>query len=149
LTGGKWTTCRRMGQDVVDRAAAEAGLTLIPSRTEDLHLHGWTTTADDDHWRVYGSDAPRIRALPGAAALLHSGLPYVEAEVLWAVRHEHARTVEDVLARRLRVLFLDANAAVNAAPRVATLMAEELGRDNAWQAAQVVAFTELARGYMI
>lgn len=149
LTGGKWTTCRRMGQDVVDRAAAEAGLTLKPSRTESLHLHGWTTTADDDHWRVHGSDAGQIRALPGAAALLHIGLPYVEAEVLWAVRHEQARSVEDVLARRLRMLFLDANAAINAAPRVAELMAAELGHDAAWQAGQVAAFTELACAYKL
>ncbi|MBP2159295.1 MULTISPECIES: glycerol-3-phosphate dehydrogenase/oxidase [Asticcacaulis] len=149
LTGGKWTTCRRMGQDVVDRAAKGAGLTLMPSRTEHLHMHGWTTTADDDHWRAYGADASRIRALPGAAALLHPGLPYVEAEVYWAVRHEQARTVEDVLARRLRMLFLDANAAINAAPRVAELMAVELGRDPAWQAGQVQAFTELAQFYQL
>ncbi len=149
LTGGKWTTCRRMGQDAVDRAAAEAGLTLRPSRTEGLHLHGWTETADDDHWRVYGADASRIRALPGAAALLHTGLPYVEAEVLWAVRHEQARTVEDVLARRLRMLFLDANAAIHAAPRVAELMAEELDRDATWCAQQIAAFTSLARGYKL
>lgn len=147
LTGGKWTTCRRMGQDAVDRAAAVAGLTLTPSRTEDLHLHGWTTTADDDHWRVYGSDAAQIRALPGAAALLHPGLPYVEAEVHWAVRFEQARTVEDVLARRLRMLFLDANAAIHAAPRVAEIMAEDLERDAAWQAQQIAAFTALAQTY--
>jgi glycerol-3-phosphate dehydrogenase len=149
LTGGKWTTCRRMGQDAVERAASEAGLPLTPSLTEGLQLHGWTTTADDDHWRVYGSDATQIRALPGAAALLHPGLPYVEAEVRWAVRFEQARTVEDVLARRLRMLFLDANAAINAAPRAAELMAEELGRDGAWQAAQVAAFTGLARNYRL
>lgn len=149
LTGGKWTTCRRMGQDAVDRAAGTAGLTLSSSRTESLHMHGFTEAFEDDHWRVYGSDASHVRALPGAAALLHTGLPYVEAEVRWAVRHEQARTVEDVLARRLRALFLDAEASIEAAPRVAELMAQELGRDADWQAGQVAAFVSLADSYRI
>ncbi|WP_443751232.1 glycerol-3-phosphate dehydrogenase/oxidase [Asticcacaulis solisilvae] len=149
LTGGKWTTYRRMGQDVVDRAAIVGGLHTAPSVTEALHLHGHDAAASDDHWRVYGSDAHAVCDLPGSDRVLHPDLPYVEAEVRWAVRYEQARTVEDVLARRLRALLLDAHAAVTMAPRVAELMAEALDRDAGWQAAQVVAFRELAKGYLV
>ncbi len=148
LTGGKWTTYRRMGQDVVDRAAIVGGLHTAACVTEDLHLHGHDADACDDHWRVYGADAHAVRALPGGDRLLHDGLPYVEAEVRWAVRFEQARTVEDVLARRLRALLLDARAAAAMAPRVAGIVAEELGRDAGWQAGQVEAFAELAEGYL-
>ena len=135
LTGGKWTTYRRMGEDTIDHATTAAGLIPAPSRTEHLRLHG--------------SDAIAIAELPGADILLHPELPYNEAEVRWAVRHEQARTVEDILSRRLRALLLDARAAVACAPRVAALMAEELGHDTAWQEAQVAAFTQLANGYLI
>ena len=101
----------------------------------------------------YGSDAPAIRALaeadPALGERLHPALPYIAAEVTWAVRMEMARTVDDVLARRLRALFLNAAAAVEMAPTVAALLARELGRDAAWTAAQVAAFAELARGYRV
>ena len=144
LAGGKWTTYRRMGQDVVDRAAEIAGLPPAPSRTEDLRLHGWAPDLD-----VYGSDRPSLQALPGADVLLHPALPYTEAEVRWAARYEQARTVEDVLARRTRALLLGAAAAVAVAPRVAEILAEELGRDVAWQALQIKAFTDLAHIYRV
>ncbi len=148
LTGGKWTTYRRMAQDVIDRAAIVGGLHTAKCVTEDLHLHGHDPNTSDDHWRVYGSDAATVRALPGGDRLLHTDLPYVEAEVRWAVRYEQARTVEDVLARRLRALLLDARAAVAMAPRAAEIMAEELGRDADWQVGQVADFTVLAEGYL-
>jgi glycerol-3-phosphate dehydrogenase len=144
LAGGKWTTYRRMGQDVVDRAAEVAGLAPAPSRTEDLRLHGWAETLDP-----YGSDRAVVDALPGAGVRLHPNLPYTEAEVRWAARHEQARTVEDVLARRTRALLLDAAAAVAMAPRVAGILAEELGRDMAWRIAQVAAFAGLAELYRV
>ena len=135
LTGGKWTTYRRMGEDTIDHAAALAGLPPVASRTQHLRLHG--------------SDAALIAALPGADIRLHLDMPYSEADVRWAVRHEQARSVEDILSRRLRVLLLDAAAAIAMTPRIAAIMAEELGRDNAWQAAQVAAFTDLAAGYRV
>jgi len=144
LAGGKWTTYRRMGQDAVDRAAAVAGLAPAESRTETLRLHGWAPDLD-----AYGSDRAAVQALPDAAVLLHPDLPYTEAEVRWAARFEQARTVEDVLARRTRALLLDAAAAVSLASRVAAILAEELGRDEVWQAAQVAAFTQLAVAYRV
>ena len=144
LTGGKWTTYRRMGEDTIDLAVSEAGLPLRPSVTSGLRLHGWLENGD-----VYGSDKAAVEALPGANTKLHPNLPYTEAEVRWAVRFEQARSIEDVLARRLRNLLLDAAASMVIAPRVAEIMAEELGRDEKWQAAQVETFTALARGYMV
>ncbi len=144
LAGGKWTTYRRMGQDVVDTAAEAGGLPAAPSRTEDLRLHGWA-----EHSDAYGSDRVRVDALPGAGIRLHTDLPYTEAEVRWAARHEQARTVEDVLARRTRALLLDAAASVAIAPRVADILAEELGRDEAWRSAQVEAFADLAKIYQV
>ncbi|MGA9659680.1 MAG: glycerol-3-phosphate dehydrogenase C-terminal domain-containing protein, partial [Asticcacaulis sp.] len=148
LTGGKWTTCRRMGEDVMDRAEAEHVWPNRPSRTPYLHLHGWSQDRLSDNWAVYGSDAAEIQKMPKADVRLHPDLPYVEAQVVWSVQHEQARTVEDVLARRLRALLLDARASMAAAPRVAQIMADELGRDTDWQADQVAQYRALAEGYL-
>lgn len=154
IAGGKWTTYRRMGQDVVDHAMQVAGLSERPSRTEYLNLHGWSADeAGNVPYTLYGSDARLIKRIekegPGLAELLHGRLPYRRAEVVWATRNEMARTVEDVLARRTRALILDARAAMEAAPVVAQLMAGELGEDQAWADAQVQAFGALAKGYIL
>lgn len=151
LTGGKWTTYRRMGEDTVNRAAKLAGLPERLTLTPALHLHGWTqdTAGLEDHWRVYGSDAASVRALPGSEVKLDAELPYTEAEVRWAARTEQARSVEDVLSRRTRSLLLNAEASERAAPRVAAILAEELGQDEAWQQAQLAEYLTLAKGYQL
>lgn len=153
LAGGKWTTYRRMGEDTVDHAALVAGLDERPSRTADLHLHGWAEEGPLRAWSGYGADAPALASLaaerPGWDEPLHLSLPYRVCEVVWAARHEMARSVEDVLARRTRSLLLDARASVEIAPRVAALLAEELGRDEEWRRGQVAGYRELARGYFL
>ena len=154
ITGGKWTTYRRMGEDTVTHAAVVAGLPERESGTEKLQLHGWTDEVDPtEPWSVYGSDWLELEALerarPDLAERLHPALPYRASEVVWAARFEMARTVEDVLSRRLRALLLDARASVEMAPRVAELMAEELGHGSVWEASQVAAYTELAKGYVL
>lgn len=154
ITGGKWTTYRRMGEDAVDQAALVAGLEERPSRTEALHLHGWTGEPEPSgRWAAYGSDAKELQRLarenPGWGKPLHPNLPYSLCEVVWAARHELARTVEDVLARRTRALLLDARASIEAAPAVAACLAAELGLDEAWARRQVEAYTELAQGYLL
>jgi glycerol-3-phosphate dehydrogenase len=155
VLGGKWTTYRRMGQDAVDRACAVASLARRPSRTLEMKLHGWREgqAAAESPWeQVYGSDLPALHALsdedPGLAAPLHPRLPYRLREVVWAARQEMARTVEDVLARRTRALFLDARAAMEAAAKTADLLAREFGRGEGWRDAQAAEFVELARGYV-
>jgi glycerol-3-phosphate dehydrogenase len=152
ITGGKWTTYRRMGKDAVDRAIEVASLPARPCPTEQLRLHGWQETGTEDGLAEYGSDAPAIRQLfmeqPGWNDLLHPELPYRAGEVVWAARHECARTVEDVLARRTRAILLDARASKEMAPRVAALLADELGFDAQWQVEQVRQFAALADGYL-
>ena len=153
ITGGKWTTYRKMAEDVIDYAETVAGVESTRCRTETMHIHGWTQ-ADirEKNLEPYGSDAVRIaemiKAAPDLAGKLHPALPYQQGEVVWHVRNEMARTVEDVLARRTRSLILNARASIEAAPLVARLVAAELGRDEAWQAAQVAEYTALARGYV-
>jgi glycerol-3-phosphate dehydrogenase len=159
VVGGKWTTYRKMGEDTVNRAEAVAGLETRPSPTAELRLHGAPQEGEVPEGKLgqrgsslalYGTEAPRVQALaearPELAEPLHARLPYVKAEVVFAVREEMARTVEDVLSRRTRALLLDARAAAEAAPEVASLMARELGRDAAWESAQVAAFLEVSRG---
>ena len=150
ITGGKWTTYRHMAQDCVNQAATLGSLPERPCVTKTLNIHGYHQNAGRfGALAVYGSDAPTIQALPGINAQLHPALSYTEAEVLFAVREECARTVEDVLARRTRALFLNARAAVAMAPRVAELMAAELGTGPDWQTNQVQMFTTLAAVYMV
>lgn len=153
ITGGKWTTYRRMAEDAVDAAATAADLPQRPCVTRTLHVHGWHPHAEQlGPLDVYGSDAAHIEAIvrgnPDLGRALHAGLGCTGAAVVWAARAEMARTVEDVLARRCRVLFLDAAAACAMAPEVAAILGRELGRDAAWQARQVAAFTILARQYL-
>jgi glycerol-3-phosphate dehydrogenase len=152
ITGGKWTTYRRMGMDAVNKAVEVAGLMSVDSKTESLKIHGWTDELIEGPLAIYGSDASEIRKLiterPDWGETIHPNLPDLKAEVIWAARNEMARSVEDVLARRTRSLFLDARASIEAAPLVAELLAEEQGRDQAWREAQVKVFGDLANGYL-
>lgn len=134
IAGGKWTTYRRMAEDAVGEIAQVVGLAERDCPTADLPLHDSDAAAGNE---------------PGGEALLHPGLPYRVRDVTWAARHEMARTVEDVLARRTRSLLLDARASEEIAPAVAALLAAELKRDEAWQQAQVAAYRGLARGYRL
>ncbi len=154
ITGGKWTTYRHMAEDCVDHAITLGRLRDEPCPTRNLRIHGYLRdSAALGSLEVYGSDADAIRTLaqssPALAARLHSDLPYIAAEVVWAARAEMARTVEDALARHTRALFLNANAAIAMAEPVARLLATELGRDEAWVAAQVKDFRTLAEQYRV
>lgn len=153
ITGGKWTTYRKMAEDTVDKAIRTAKLRNDACVTADLPIHGAKQPdGNDDPLHIYGTDAVGIAMLIDAnkewANVLHHRLPYIEAEVVWAVRNEMAINVEDVLARRLRALFLDALAAIDMAPKVAEIMATELNYGQAWQRSQIAAFTALAESYL-
>jgi glycerol-3-phosphate dehydrogenase len=153
ITGGKWTTYRNMAQDCVDQAATLGNLPDRPCVTQNLRVHGYhVNAATFGSLSFYGADATAILQLiaedPSLGQTLDAQLPYVAAEAVWATRMEMARTVEDVLARRTRALFLDARAALRMAPRVAGIMARELGKDQNWQAGQLKHFNEVAQGYI-
>ncbi|MBX3025047.1 glycerol-3-phosphate dehydrogenase/oxidase [bacterium] len=157
IVGGKWTTYRKMAEDTVNDAVAVAGLPERPCVTEQLRLHGCMERSDPalpepGHLRMYGADIGEVQHFldedPARRERLHPRLPYLCGQVQWAVRHEMARTLEDVLARRTRCLLLDARASIAAAPRAAALAAAELGRPPAWAEAQVREYTALAQGYL-
>lgn len=154
IAGGKWTTYRKMAEDTIDNAARLGNLTFCPSKTQDLHLHGWTQETDiKDHMHVYGSYAGEVRDLaeefPDLAQPLHPCLPYTGLEVIWAVRHEYALTLADVLSRRTRSLVLHARASMEIAPEVAAIMAGELKKDKAWENEQVNRFLAIAQNYIV
>jgi glycerol-3-phosphate dehydrogenase len=149
ITGGKWTTYRKMAEDCVDHAIVLARLADRPCLTRDLHVHGFHRHAGEfGPLAGYGSDAIGLRDLmraePGLALSLHEALPICGAQVVWAARHEMARTVDDVLARRTRALFLNAQAARAMAPAVAQLLAHALQRDESWQRRQLDEFERIA-----
>ncbi|MBI5767388.1 MAG: glycerol-3-phosphate dehydrogenase/oxidase [Verrucomicrobia bacterium] len=154
LTGGKWTTYRKMAEDVIDHAEKVGAMAHRASPTAEMPIHGATApkpaTAD---FALYGSDAAGIAALTRTDATLsarvHPALSIRPAEVVWHAREEMARTVEDVLARRTRSLVLDARSSMAAAPTVARLLARELGRDAAWIDRQVAVFAGVARQWML
>jgi glycerol-3-phosphate dehydrogenase len=152
IAGGKWTTYRKMAEDVINKASIVGGLPERNCLTQSLRLHGWQQGLDpQNHFSTYGSYGKEIKALSRQkkawAALLHPSLPYTTAEVIWSIRMEMARTVEDVLARRTRALLLDAQASITLAPHIAALMAKELKRDLKWEKNQIVEYTKLAKHY--
>lgn len=154
ITGGKWTTYRKMAQDTVDQAAMVAGLQVTECITENLRIHGWLKNVDfSDPLYYYGSDRIALNKLikenPNLGEPLHERLPYLKAELVWGVREEMAMTVEDVLARRTRALLLDAKASVEMAPVVAELMAMEMDKDENWVEDQVQQFTAVAENYIL
>jgi glycerol-3-phosphate dehydrogenase len=154
ITGGKWTTYRKMAEDTVDKVLMIAGLPHRKCVTEHMPIHGYVQAVNyDDPLHFYGADRVKLLQLadehPAWGEPLHPRLPFLKAEVVWAARHEMARTVEDVLARRVRALFLDARASMETAPEVARLMATELGFDASWIARQVESYQALARTYLL
>lgn len=154
ITGGKWTTYRDMAEDVINKAIAVGKLEHKECNTRELQIHGYKENVDRSNFNyVYGSDIDNIQQLQkediSLAEKLHPDYDYTASEVVWAVREEMALTVEDVLARRLRALFLDARAAIDMAPKVAAVMAKEMGKDADWQNAQINEFIDLAQHYLL
>lgn len=152
ITGGKWTTYRLMAEETVNLAISHAGLEAKACVTENLKIHGSIDVAGDHYLNTYGSDRGKIEALmeqnPDLAEKLHPNFPYTCAEVIWSARNEMAETVEDILSRRLRILFIDAQAAKDMAPKVASLLAQELSADQDWETNQIETFNTLADGYL-
>lgn len=156
LTGGKWTSYRKMAEDVIDKAIEIHNLKKVECKTFNLSIHGNIDKKKVDrssHLYIYGADIPQIIKLqkenPDFAVKLHPNYEYTVAEAIWAIREEMAQNVEDILARRIRLLFLDARAAIECAPKVASIIAKETGNDNDWIENQVNEFTKLAQNYIL
>jgi len=154
IIGGKWTTYRQMGEDLIDKAKLLGGLPESECKTKELKIHGYLAEPDfEDPFYVYGSDKEALIKLidknPDYAVKLDPELHYVAGQVIWGVRNEMARTIEDVLARRLRALFLNAKASVRMAPKVAQMMAIELNRDAKWVDQEIKNFNKVADTYML
>lgn len=154
ITGGKWTTYRKMAEDTIDQAVLVAGLQEKPCVTEDLRIHGWLKNVDmNNHLHVYGSDRVGIDQLIEEnlemGEQIHPDLPYIKAEIIWAIRNEMAITIDDVLSRRTRMLLLNAQAALESAELVAEYLAQELNKDQAWVKQEVAEFNALAKEYTL
>lgn len=152
ILGGKWTTFRKMGEDMVNKIEKQLNWQHKPSATPHLHIHGYTENVNwNDPLYFYGSDAPLImQNMNGTAGKwISEPLKIHKMQVKWAVEHEMARTVEDVLSRRTRALLLDAEESVRISLEVATIMAELLNKDHNWIYEQVKQYTQLAQQYIL
>jgi glycerol-3-phosphate dehydrogenase len=155
IIGGKWTTYRKMAEDTVDNAILIGALPERKCITKNLPIYGFDKNLDitTDPLAVYGTEKYQLLDLeeekPKLAEVLSESIPLRKSQVVWAVRYEMARTVEDMLARRVRGLFLDAEDSFRIAPEVATIMAKELGEGDDWVSKQLKAFEELRQVYLI
>ncbi|TCK83612.1 glycerol-3-phosphate dehydrogenase/oxidase [Albibacterium bauzanense] len=153
ITGGKWTTYRKMGEDTINKAISIGKLPSKACQTKGLRIHGYNAIKQDTYRGIYGADSIHIEQLekenPQLSKPLLKGEPYTLSEVIWAARHEMAQTVEDVLARRMRLLFLDAKEAASAAKMTAEVLGEELGKSAEWKQQQVNNFVKLTKKYTL
>lgn len=153
ITGGKWTTYRKMSEETVDTAIQTSNLEKKTCVTKDLKIHSSTTIHSSSHLSIYGTDMPYIEKLaldiPEGTDQLHPAYPNIKAEVIWAVRNEMAYTVEDVLARRMRILFIDAKAAIEMCRTVAELIAQETNKSQLWVEEQILEFKQIASEYLL
>ncbi len=153
IIGGKWTTYRRMAEDTIEKAIMLGGLPERECVTKHLPIHGFRMDLDPctDPLAPYGLDKEEVIAIGEEenewSGLLSEKLQILKSQVAWAVRNEMARTVEDVLARRIRALFLDARESLRMAPEVAQLMAKELKKDENWMNQQIETYKSVAKNY--
>jgi glycerol-3-phosphate dehydrogenase len=152
IIGGKWTTYRKMGEDMIDRIEKEMQWKHIPSSTASLHIHGYTMQFDPtDPLYYYGSDETFIKKIieESGDEWISKKLQLSKAQIVWAIREEMARTVEDVLSRRSRALLLDAKESISINPLVAKVMAQEMNKDETWMNEQISFFNNVAKNYVI
>ena len=154
IAGGKWTTYRKMAEDTIDKAVLIAELSNVKSNTKNLHIHGYTTNIKpNDFLGVYGTDADMILELiekrPELKEKIHPDYPIIKGQVVWAIHDEDAKTIEDFLARRSRLLFLDAKASIVSADGVAEIFKQELNLSDEWKKEEILRFTKVAKQYLL
>lgn len=147
LLGGKWTTYRKMGRDVLELIASTGQLKLEPSKTEELRIFGYKNNVSwSDPLHFYGSEKEHVMSM-GSNKPLSPLLPLTEAQIIYAIRYEMALNVEDVLSRRTRCLLLNAKECISIAPEVARIMRSELNAEENWEQEQIKLFLDLAKNY--
>lgn len=154
IAGGKWTTYRNMAEDMINQAEILGHLEENPSVSKTLLIHGYHQHADNfGDFSIYGSDAVEIQNLleedPKYKERIHPQMKYLVGEVVWAVRHEMARTVDDFLSRCTRALLLDARLSLEMAPKVISIMAKELRFKRSWEKEQLSNYKELVKNYIL
>lgn len=151
ILGGKWTTYRKMGEDMVSKVEQTIALKTTHTATREMKIHGYQENVNwQDALYYYGADGAAIKKLIASdSSWISEKLQIRTAQVVWAVKEEMALTVEDVLARRTRALLLDAKEAVRVAPLVAIVMTELLKKDVAWQQKQIADFQNVASNYIL
>lgn len=157
IAGGKWTTYRKMAEDVLEIVIHKIGVdersAMSVCRTKDLPIHGYKKQTDFNAPRYYyGADEQAIASIIREDKILgekiHPMFPFVKAEVVWAVQHEMCMRIEDFLSRRTRALLLDANSAIESAPLVAELMAREMEKNGQWIKDEIDNFNSIAKNYL-
>ncbi len=155
ITGGKWTTYRKMAEDTVDKAILQSDLKYAKCKTKDLILDGGLhfNKKMTGHLKIYGSNISDLNKIekndPVLKEKLHPDLPYTLSQVVYACKYEMARTVEDVLSRRTRATFLDAKAAIGSAEKVAALMRSILGKSDKWEKKEILRYKKVAGSYVV
>ncbi|MDO3695465.1 glycerol-3-phosphate dehydrogenase/oxidase [Wenyingzhuangia sp. chi5] len=154
IAGGKWTTYRKMAEDVVDKVTMVTILPFVKSETEFLNIHGHRKLKSETNpLAIYGTDEKLMKRLcssnPELKEKIHPNHPYLKVQIVWAVQKEDAKTIEDVLSRRIRLLFLDAQASIESAEIVGNLLQKELNKSTEWKEKQIIDFKKLAQQYLL
>jgi glycerol-3-phosphate dehydrogenase len=152
IIGGKWTSYRRMAEETIDSAIKDGMLEKRKCLTKSVSLFPSDPRVHRERLRIYGSKAAEIEKLicgePSMEEQLTPDLPYSKAEIVWICRNEMPLTLEDMLARRTRALFLDVHASLRIAPAVADIMADELRQDRRWKEQQLEEYKNLTTNYL-
>jgi len=152
IIGGKWTSYRRMAEETIDKAIKAGIIEKKKCVTGDFSFYSNNNHLRSDHLKIYGNQAAEIEEMtaeqPALGELIDQRLPYSRAEIIWICGNEMPRTLEDMMARRTRSLFLDARASRDAAPEVAGIMADELGFSQEWKTKQIADYNRLTRNYI-
>ncbi|MBN4058062.1 FAD-dependent oxidoreductase, partial [Olleya sp. AH-315-K02] len=156
IVGGKWTTYRKMAEDVIDEVVEKFNFPNKKSNTKTLEIHGNVSNNEvlsKNHFYIYGSDLPKLQEFQNQNSdyrrKIHPDYNFTVGQIVWSIQNEMARTVEDILARRVRLLFLDARAALQVAPEVAMILGRELCKDDDWVKNQIEKFNKLANNYKL
>jgi len=152
VLGGKWTTYRKIAEDTVNTLQAVGGLPERQCNTRTLPIFGYEPHSDwEDPMHYYGTESKKISALNSKKATTSLSRKFfiTENQIIWAVQEEMAVTLEDILARRTRCLFLNAFETEKIAPQVASIVAEKFGHDASWIKKELKNFNTLVKKYQL